>query len=42
MTGTWGFADNSDIKLTILVFSVTVGGYEGQESQSTEARLNEL
>ena len=42
MTGTWGFTDNSDIKLTILVFSVTVGGYEGQESQSTEARLNEL
>ena len=42
MTGTWALADNSDIKLTILVFSVTVAGYEGQDSQSTEARLNEL
>jgi hypothetical protein len=28
MTGTWALADNSDIKLTILVFSITVAGYE--------------
>jgi hypothetical protein len=42
MTGTWALADNLDIKLTIFVFLVTVAGYEGQDSQSTEARLNEL
>ena len=42
MSGTWGFADNTDIYLTVLVQSVSVGGYQGEDVESTVVRLNEL
>ena len=42
MSGSWGFADNTDIYLTVLVQSVSVGGYQGEDVESTVVRLNEL
>jgi archaellum component FlaG (FlaF/FlaG flagellin family) len=42
ISGTWGFADNTDIYLTVLVQSLSVGGYQGEDAESTVVRLNEL
>lgn len=42
ISGVWGFADNTDIYLTVLVQSVSVGGYQGEDVESTVVRLNEL
>lgn len=42
LNGNFGYADNTDIKLTILVQSVIVLGYQGEASKSTVVRLNEL
>lgn len=42
ISGGWGFADNTDIYLTVLVQSVSVGGYQGEDVESTVVRLNEL
>lgn len=42
MSGSWGFADDTDIYLTVLVQSVSVGGYQGEDVESTVVRLNEL
>ena len=42
LNGNFGYADNTDIKLTILVQSVIVLGYQGEASESTVVRLNEL
>ena len=42
ISGTWGFADNTDIYLTVLVQSLSVGGYQGEDAESTVGRLNEL
>lgn len=42
LDGNFGYADNTDIKLTILVQSVIVLGYQGEASESTVVRLNEL
>lgn len=42
LSGAWGFADNTDINLTVLIQSVLVGGYQGEDVESTVVRLNEL
>ena len=42
ISGAWGFDDNTDIYLTVLVQSVSVGGYQGEDVESTVVRLNEL
>ena len=42
ISGTWGFADNTDIYLTVLVQSLSVSGYQGEDAESTVVRLNEL
>ena len=42
LSGNFGYADATDIKLTTLVQSVSVGGYEGEAIESTVVRLNEL
>ncbi len=42
ISGAWGFADNTDINLTVLVQSVLVSGYQGEDVESTVVRLNEL
>ena len=42
ISGVWGFDDNTDIYLTVLVQSVSVGGYQGEDVESTVVRLNEL
>lgn len=42
ISGGWGFDDNTDIYLTVLVQSVSVGGYQGEDVESTVVRLNEL
>ena len=42
LNGNFGYADDTDIKLTILVQSVIVLGYQGEASESTVVRLNEL
>ena len=42
LSGAWGFADDTDINLTVLVQSVLVGGYQGEDVESTVVRLNEL
>ena len=34
------YQDNDDVKLTILVQSVSVSGYQGEVTESTEVRLN--
>ena len=36
----FGYQDNDDVKLTILVQSVSVSGYQGEATESTEVRLN--
>ena len=40
LSGAFGYQDNDDIKLTILVQSVSVSGYQGEATESTEVRLN--
>ncbi len=42
LSGTFGYADNTDVKLTILAQSVFVSGYQGEATASTEVRLNEV
>ena len=42
LSGVWGFADNTDINLTVLIQSVLVSGYQGEDLESTVVRLNEL
>ena len=42
ISGGWGFDDNTDIYLTVLLQSVSVGGYQGEDVESTVVRLNEL
>ena len=42
LSGNFRYADDTDIKLTTLVQSVSVGGYEGEAIESTVVRLNEL
>ena len=40
LSGAFGYQDNDDVKLTILVQSVSVFGYQGEAIESTEVRLN--
>ena len=40
LSGAFGYQDNDDVKLTILVQSVSVSGYQGEATESTEVRLN--
>lgn len=40
ISGAFGYQDNDDVKLTILVQSVSVSGYQGEATESTEVRLN--
>ena len=40
LSGAFGYQDNDDVKLTILVQSVSVSGYQGEAIESTEVRLN--
>ena len=40
LSGAFGYQDNDDVKLTILVQSVLVSGYQGEATESTEVRLN--
>ena len=42
IAGTWNLADNTDVNFTILVQSNSVGGYQGEDVESTVVRLNEL
>tara|TARA_B100001250_G_scaffold405492_1_gene423037 strand:+ start:1271 stop:1777 length:507 start_codon:yes stop_codon:yes gene_type:complete len=42
ISGTWGFTDDADVKLTVFAESVLVGGYSGSAIESVEVRLNEL
>ena len=42
LSGNFGYADDTDIKLTTLVQSVSVSGYQGEATESTVVRLNEL
>ena len=42
LSGAWGYADNTEINLTVLVQSVPVNGYQGEDTESTVVRLNEL
>tara|TARA_Y100001954_G_C15803201_1_gene601257 strand:- start:2251 stop:2754 length:504 start_codon:yes stop_codon:yes gene_type:complete len=42
LSGAFGYADDTDVKLTILAQSVFVSGYQGEATASTEVRLNEL
>ena len=41
-SGNFGYADDTDIKITTLVQSVSVSGYQGEATESTVVRLNEL
>lgn len=40
ITGAWGFADDTEISLTILAISESVGGYTGETIVTEEVRLN--
>ena len=40
LSGAFGYQDNDDVKLTVLVQSVSVSGYQGEATESTEVRLN--
>ena len=40
LSGAFGYQDNDDVKLTSLVQSVSVSGYQGEATESTEVRLN--
>ena len=40
LSGAFGYQDNDDVNLTILVQSVSVSGYQGEATESTEVRLN--
>ena len=40
LSGAFGYQDTDDVKLTILVQSVSVSGYQGEATESTEVRLN--
>jgi archaellum component FlaG (FlaF/FlaG flagellin family) len=42
LQGNWGYADDTDISLTVVVRSENTFGQTGSDSKSTEARLNEL
>jgi len=42
LSGNFGYQDNDDVKLSILLQSVLVSGYQGEATESTEVRLNEL
>ena len=42
LSGNFGYDDDTDIKLTTLIQSVSVAGYEGEAIESTVVRLNEL
>lgn len=42
LSGNFGYADDTDIKITTLVQSVSVSGYQGEATESTVVRLNEL
>ena len=40
ISGAWGFADDAEISLTILVISENIGGYTGETVVTQEVRLN--
>ena len=40
ISGAWGFADDTEISLTVLAISIDVGGYSGQTIITEEVRLN--
>jgi archaellum component FlaG (FlaF/FlaG flagellin family) len=40
ITGAWGFADNTEISLTVLVILIDIGGYFGETIVTEEVRLN--
>ena len=42
LSGNFGYADDTDIKIPTLVQSVSVSGYQGEATESTVVRLNEL
>jgi len=42
LQGNWGYADDNDISLTVVVQSEITFGQTGTDTKSTEARLNEL
>ena len=42
LSGAFGYQDNDDVKLTILVQSVSVSGYQGEATESTEVILNSV
>jgi archaellum component FlaG (FlaF/FlaG flagellin family) len=42
ISSNFGYDDDTDIKLTTLVQSVIVSGYQGEATESTVVRLNEL
>ena len=41
IVGSWNLPDNTDVNFTILVQSNSVGGYQGEDVESTVVRLNE-
>ena len=40
ISGAWGFADDTEISLTVLAISIDVGGYSGETIVTEEVRLN--
>ena len=42
ISGAWGFADDTEISLTILAISEDIGGYSGETIVSEEVRLNAI
>jgi len=42
ISGAWTLADNTDVKLTVFVQSVIVSNYDGEHTESTVVRLNEV
>ena len=42
ISGAWTLTDNTDVKLTVFLQSVIVSGYEGEHTESTVVRLNEV
>ncbi len=42
ISGAWTLPDNTDVKLTVFLQSVIVSGYEGEHTESTVVRLNEV
>lgn len=41
LSGTWAFADDTDISFSIFAESISVGGFTGQTFVNQEVRLNE-